>query len=53
MNFEGQTALITGAGRGIGKTIALKLALSGAEIVLADMSPDFAEVRREVEALGR
>ncbi|MED5516946.1 MAG: beta-ketoacyl-ACP reductase, partial [SAR324 cluster bacterium] len=26
MNLEGQTALITGSGRGIGKTIALKLA---------------------------
>jgi len=53
MNFEGQTALITGAGRGIGKTIALRLAGSGADIVLADMSPDVAEVRGEVEALGR
>ncbi len=53
MNFEGQTALITGAGRGIGKTIALRLARSGADIVLADMSPDVAEVRGEVEALGR
>jgi len=53
MNFEGQTALITGAGRGIGKTIAIKLAESGADIVLADMSPDVAEVCREVENLGR
>ena len=53
MNFEGQTALITGAGRGIGKTIAIKLAESGADIVLADMSPDVAEVCREVEKLGR
>ncbi len=53
MNLEGQTALITGAGRGIGKTIALKLAESGADIVLADMSPEVAEVRLEVESLGR
>ncbi len=53
MNLEGQTALITGAGRGIGKTIALKLAESGADIVLADMSPEVAEVRAEVESLGR
>ncbi|MDP7175136.1 MAG: 3-oxoacyl-[acyl-carrier-protein] reductase [SAR324 cluster bacterium] len=53
MNLEGQTALITGAGRGIGKTIALKLAESGADIVLADMSPEVAEVRVEVESLGR
>ena len=53
MNLEGQTALITGAGRGIGKTIALKLAESGADIVLADMSPQVAEVRVVVESLGR
>ena len=53
MNLEGQTALITGAGRGIGKIIALKLAESGADIVLADMNPEVAEVRLEVESLGR
>ena len=53
MNLEGQTALITGSGRGIGKTIALKLAESGADIVLADMSPEVTEVRTEVETLGR
>ena len=53
MNLEGQIALITGAGRGIGKTIALKLAESGADIVLADMSPQVAEVRVVVESLGR
>ena len=53
MKLEGQTALITGAGRGIGKTIALKLAESGADIVLADMNPEVAEVRVEVESLGR
>ena len=53
MNLEGQTALITGAGRGIGRTISVKLAESGADIVLVDMSPDVAEVRGEVEALGR
>ena len=53
MNLEGQTAVITGSGRGIGKTIALKLAESGADIVLADMSPEVTEVRTEVETLGR
>ena len=53
MNLEGQTALITGAGRGIGRTISVKLAESGADIVLVDMSPDVAEVRGEVESLGR
>ena len=53
MNFEGQAALITGAGRGIGKTIALKLAVSGADIILADMSPEMDDVRKEIEGMNR
>ena len=53
MNFEGQAALITGAGRGIGKTIALKLAVSGADIILADMSPEMDDVRKEIEVMNR
>jgi 3-oxoacyl-[acyl-carrier protein] reductase len=32
--LRGKTALVTGAGRGIGKTIALKLAAEGANIVI-------------------
>ncbi|MEC9070687.1 MAG: SDR family NAD(P)-dependent oxidoreductase, partial [SAR324 cluster bacterium] len=39
MKFNGKTALITGAGRGIGKNIAVKLAKFGSDIVLADMNP--------------
>ena len=53
MNFEGQAALITGAGRGIGKTIALKLAVSGADIILVDMSPEMDDVRKEIEGMNR
>ena len=53
MNFEGQTALITGAGRGIGKTIALKLAVSGADTILVDMSPEMDDVRKEIEGMNR
>jgi NAD(P)-dependent dehydrogenase (short-subunit alcohol dehydrogenase family) len=33
--FAGRTAIITGASRGIGKEIALKLAKDGANIVVA------------------
>ena len=52
MNFNGKTALITGAGRGIGKTIAVKLAESGLDIVIADMNPVSDEVLREIEEYG-
>ena len=52
MNFNGQTALITGAGRGIGKTIAVKLAESGVDIAIADMNPVSDDVLREIEEYG-
>ena len=52
MNFNGQTALITGAGRGIGKIIAAKLAESGLDIAIADMNPVSNEVLREIEEYG-
>ena len=52
MNFNGKTALITGAGRGIGKTIAVKLAESGLDIAIADMNPVSDDVLREIEEYG-
>ena len=52
MNFNGQTALITGAGRGIGKKIALKLAKSGLDITIADMNPVSDDVLKEIEEYG-
>lgn len=35
LNLEGQTAIVTGAGRGIGKSVALGLADAGARVVAA------------------
>ena len=52
MNFNGQTALITGAGRGIGKTIAVKLAESGLDIAIADMKTVSDDVLKEIEEYG-
>jgi 3-oxoacyl-[acyl-carrier protein] reductase len=37
MQLKGKTAVITGSGRGLGKSIALKLAQMGANIVLNDI----------------
>lgn len=55
MNLTGKKALVTGAGRGIGKGCALALARCGAELVLNDLpdSPDLERTVEEVRALGR
>ena len=51
MNFKNQTVLITGGGRGIGKTIALKFAQFGADIILLDANPDFDEIIKNTKFL--
>jgi 3-oxoacyl-[acyl-carrier protein] reductase len=38
--LDGKVALVTGSGRGIGAAIALKLARSGASIVVSELDPD-------------
>ena len=49
-----RVAFITGAGRGIGRSICLVMAGQGAEIVLADIATEGAlKVAKEVESLGR
>ncbi|MBI5817918.1 MAG: 3-oxoacyl-[acyl-carrier-protein] reductase [Verrucomicrobia bacterium] len=53
-NQDNKIALVTGAGRGIGQAIALKLAADGADIAVVDLKPEFcAETCDKVRALGR
>ncbi len=54
MQLENKIALITGAGSGIGKAIALEMAKDGAHIAINDLTSEPAEITaKEVEALGR
>ena len=52
--LEGKVALITGAARGIGKSIALKFASEGADIAFTDLRRDeiMEATEKEIEALG-
>jgi len=54
MRLDNKTAIVTGARRGIGRTIALALAKEGANVVVSDISQeDCQKVVTEIERLGR
>ena len=54
MQLENQIAVVTGAGRGIGRAIALKFAQAGANIVCVSRTQENSEkVAKEIAALGR
>ena len=52
--LENQIAVVTGAGRGIGRAIALKFAGAGANVVCVSRTQKNSEkVAAEIRALGR
>jgi len=54
MNLQNQIAVVTGAGRGIGRAIALKYANAGADVVVVSRTQENSEkVAAEIRALGR
>ena len=51
--FAGKVAVITGAGSGIGRALAVNLATKGAKLALSDIDTEgLAETVRQAEALG-
>src|SRR5262245_9527283 len=54
MLLQDQKVIVTGAGQGIGKAGALKLAAAGADIAAVDINPNtVVETAAAVQALGR
>ncbi len=54
MQLEGKAALVTGAGRGLGRSIALAYAQEGADVAIISRTPtELDQVEEEIRALGR
>ncbi|MDQ5864467.1 MAG: SDR family NAD(P)-dependent oxidoreductase, partial [Chloroflexota bacterium] len=52
--LAGKRAIVTGSGRGIGRSIALALAHAGADVALtARTAADLEPLAAEIEAMGR
>ncbi len=54
MRLKDKTAIVTGAGQGIGRATALKLAQEGADVAVVEIDSDTgAQTAKEVEGTGR
>jgi 3-oxoacyl-[acyl-carrier protein] reductase len=54
VRLKDKKAIVTGAGQGIGRSIALKVAQEGADVVIVEWNPETGDqTKQEVEALGR
>lgn len=54
MKLDDRIAIVTGAGQGIGKAIALRLANAGADVAIMDINLSAAEAAaQEIEGIGR
>lgn len=52
MEFQGKTAIITGAAVGIGRAVGMVLAEGGANVVLVDLNPEtLATTEKEIKAI--
>ena len=51
--FDGSVAVVTGAGRGMGRAVALRLGGEGASVVVAELKPEHGvEVAEEIRTAG-
>ena len=54
MRLKDRKAIVTGAGQGIGRSIALKMAQEAADVVIAEVNPVSGnQTKKEIDALGR